>query len=74
MNSKRGKIQGVEAKGNAQIVKALVPMAEVLNYATELKSMTGGRGVFGMEFSCYEEVPAHLSQKIIAASKETKES
>jgi elongation factor G len=74
MNSKRGKIQGVEAKGNAQIVKALVPMAEVLNYATELKSMTGGRGMFGMEFSCYEEVPAHLSQKIIAASKETKES
>ena len=71
MNSKRGKIQGVEAIGNAQIVKALVPMSEVLNYATELKSMTGGRGVFSMEYSCYEEVPAHLSQKIIDASKES---
>jgi elongation factor G len=74
MNSKRGKIQGVEARGNAQTVKALVPMAEVLNYATDLKSMTGGRGVFSMEFSGYEEVPSHLSQKIIAAAKESKDS
>ena len=73
MNSKRGKIQGVEAWGNAQTVKALVPMAEVLNYATDLKSMTGGRGVFSMEFSGYEEVPSHLSQKIIAAAKESKD-
>ena len=70
LNSKRGKVQGVEPKANSQNIKALVPMAEVLTYSNDLRSITGGRGMFTMEFSHYEEVPMHLSQKIIAAAKE----
>jgi elongation factor G len=65
MNSKRGKIMGVEAKGKNQIVKAVTPMGEMLRYAPDLRSMTGGRGTFTMEFSHYEEVPVHISQKVI---------
>ncbi len=73
MNSKRGKIIGVEAKGKNQVVKAVAPMAEMLKYAPDLRSMTGGRGTFTMEFSHYEEVPAHISQKVIDAANKEKE-
>jgi elongation factor G len=74
MNSRRGKIMGVEAKGKNQVVKAVAPMAEILKYAPDLRSMTGGRGTFTMEYSHFEEVPAHLSQKIVdAANKEREE-
>lgn len=73
INSRRGKIQGVEPKANSQIIKALVPMAEVLKYTSDLRGMTGDRGMFTMKFSHYEEVPTHLSQKIIAVSKKDKE-
>jgi len=73
MNSKRGKIMGVEAKGKNQIVRAVVPMAEMLKYAPDLRSMTGGRGTFTMEFSHYEEVPAHISQKVIEAANKARE-
>jgi elongation factor G len=73
MNSKRGKIMGVEAKGKNQIVKAVVPMAEMLRYAPDLRSMTGGRGTFTMEFSHYEEVPAHIAQKVIDLANKEKE-
>ena len=74
MNSRRGKIIGVESKGKNQIVRATAPMAEILRYAPDLRSMTGGRGTFTMEYSHYEEVPAHLSQKIVdAANKEREE-
>jgi elongation factor G len=69
LNSRRGKIQGVEPKGGNQKITAIVPMGEVISYASLLKGMTGDRGVFTMEFSRYEEVPGHLSQKIIAESK-----
>jgi elongation factor G len=69
LNSRRGKILGVDSKGNYQVIEAHVPMAEVLKYAPVLKSMTGGRGQFTMELSHYEEVPSHLSEKIIAQSK-----
>jgi elongation factor G len=65
LNSRRGRIIGVEAKGKNQVVKASVPMAEVLKYAPDLRSMTGGRGTFTMEFSHYEEVPAHIAQKVV---------
>lgn len=65
LNSRRGRIIGVEAKGKSQVVKASVPMAEVLKYAPDLRSMTGGRGTFTMEFSHYEEVPAHIAQKVV---------
>jgi elongation factor G len=73
MNSKRGKIIGVEAKGKNQIVKAVTPMGEMLKYAPDLRSMTGGRGTFTMEFSHYEEVPAHISQKVIEHANKERE-
>lgn len=70
LNSRRGKVLGVEGRGNNQIIKAQVPMAEALKYSPDLSSMTGDRGVFTMEFSHYEEVPAQISEKIIEAAKE----
>ncbi len=69
LNAKRGKILGVEAKGKNQIIRAQVPLAEILRYAPELRSITGGRGTYSMEFSHYEEVPPHLAQRIIEESK-----
>jgi elongation factor G len=73
LNSRRGKVSQVEAKSGEQVIHALVPMAEVLRYASDLRSMTSGRGSFAMEFSHYEEVPAHLAQKIVDAAKAAKE-
>lgn len=73
LNSRRGKIIGVESKGNNQVVKASVPMAEILKYAPDLKSMTGGRGTFTIEFSHYEELPAHIATKVIEQAKKEKE-
>ena len=71
INARRGKVSGVEPQAGGHVVKALVPMAEILTYAPELRSITSGRGMFSMEFSHYEEVPSHLASKIIeAASKE----
>ncbi|HEY7280733.1 MAG TPA: elongation factor G [Actinomycetota bacterium] len=73
LNSKRGKIQGMEQTGSGrQRVKALVPLAEVARYSIDLRSMTGGRGTFGMKFSHYEEVPQHIAQKIIDEGKKDK--
>lgn len=66
INSRRGKVVGVEPKANSQIIRAVVPMTEVLAYSNDLRSMTSDRGLFSMEFSHYEEVPSHLMQKIIA--------
>jgi elongation factor G len=69
LNSRRGKVLGVDPKGNYQAIRAHVPMAEVLKYAPDLNSMTGGRGQFSLQFSHYEEVPSHLSEKVVAQSK-----
>lgn len=70
LNGKRGKVQGVEPQaGSSQKITALVPMAEMLTYANQLNSITSGRGMYSMEFSRYEEVPAHLAQKIISERK-----
>ena len=66
LNGRRGRIGGMEPKINYQVIKSQVPMAETLKYASDLTSITGGRGTFTMEFSHYEEVPAHLSDQIIA--------
>lgn len=65
LNSRRGKVLGMDSKGKNQIINAQVPMAECLSYAPDLRSMTGGRGIFTMELSHYDEVPAQVSQKII---------
>ncbi|MGH2717195.1 MAG: elongation factor G [Actinomycetota bacterium] len=70
LNSKRGRIQGTEAVGGHQIVKAKVPMGEVARYAIDLRSMTGGQGTFRMSHSHYEEVPSHLVDKVVAEAKE----
>ncbi len=70
INSRRGRVLGVDSRGNNQFVKALVPMAEILKYDPDLRSMTGGRGSFSLEFDHYEEVPAHLSEKITQAQKQ----
>jgi elongation factor G len=73
LNSKRGRVQGVEPQaGGSQKINALVPMAEMLAYANQLNSITSGRGIYTIEFSHYEEVPAHLTQKIIAEREEAK--
>jgi len=74
LNSRRGKVVGVEPKANSQAIRAVVAMSEVLTYANDLKSMTSDRGMFSMEFSHYEEVPSHLAQKVIAESAASKES
>jgi len=66
INSRRGKVVGVEPKANSQIIRTVVPMTEVLAYSNDLRSMTSDRGLFSMEFSHYEEVPSHLMQKIVA--------
>lgn len=70
LNSRRGKVLGMDSAGTRQMVRAQVPLAEVQKYAPDLRSMTAGRGMFTMKFSHYEEVPAQLQEKIIEASKE----
>jgi len=72
LNAKRGRILGMEAEGGLQLVRSQVPMAEMLRYSIDLRSITGGRGTFSMAFSHYEEVPAHIASKIAEASKEEK--
>lgn len=73
LNSRRGRVSGVEPRANSQNIHAQVPMAEMLQYAPDLRSMTGGRGVFSMEFSRYDEVPSMLSEKIVAEAQAEKE-
>jgi len=75
LNSRRGKVMGMDPRSGEQVVKAQVPMAEILTYAPDLRSMTEGRASFAISFSHYEEVPAHLAEKIIeeAAGKKEKE-
>ena len=65
LNSRRGRIQGMDSKGSNQVIKAQVPMAEMLNYPQTLNSITSARGTYHMEFSHYDEIPTHLSQKIV---------
>jgi elongation factor G len=69
LNSRRGRIGGMDTRGASTIIRAKVPMAEMLTYEQHLTSATGGRGSYHMEFDHYEEVPSHLHAKIIAASK-----
>jgi elongation factor G len=66
LNSKRGKVLGMNPEDGVNVIEAQAPMAEVLRYAIDLRSMTQGRGSYQMEFSHYEEVPPHIAKKIIA--------
>ena len=73
LNGRRGRVLGVEAVGRQQVITAHVPMTEVLLYAPDLISKTGGRGTYEMEFDHYEEVPPHLADKIVAEARLEKE-
>jgi elongation factor G len=72
LNSRRGKIMGMEGEGKTQKIRALVPMGEMYKYSTSLRSMTQGRGFFDMKFSHYEEVPREITQKIVDEAKKQK--
>jgi elongation factor G len=65
LNSRRGRIQGMDSKGNQQVIKGQAPMAEMLTFPQSLNSITSARGSYHMEFSHYDEVPMHLVQKIV---------
>ncbi|HEY7821774.1 MAG TPA: hypothetical protein VIG24_03015 [Acidimicrobiia bacterium] len=67
INSKRGKVLGMEGEGILRTVEAEVPMAEMQQYAAELRSLTSGRGIFEVEFDHYEQMPHHEAQTVIAA-------
>lgn len=69
INSRRGKIQSMEKRGKAQVIRAMVPLAEMFGYATDLRSKTQGRGTYTMQFSHYDEVPKNLTEQIIAKIK-----
>jgi len=73
VNSRRGRILGMDQQGNFQTVRAQVPLAEVTNYDAELRSITGGEGAYTLEFSHYDVVPSNITQKIIDAARRTDE-
>jgi elongation factor G len=73
LNGRRGRIVGMEPEGDVVAVRAQVPMSEMLTYESSLRSMTGGRGGYSMEFSHYEEVPSQLAEKVVAAHRAEKE-
>ena len=69
ITSRRGRVDGMEARGNAQVVRAFVPLSNMFGYATDLRSKTQGRGVYSMQFDHYEEVPKSVAEEIIKANK-----
>ncbi|WP_301107681.1 elongation factor G [Sporosarcina sp.] len=69
ITSRRGRVEGMEARGNAQVVRAMVPLAEMFGYATSLRSNTQGRGVFSMVFDHYEELPKSIAEEVIKKNK-----
>ena len=69
MNQRRGRVLGIDQQSNKAVIEAEVPLAEMMRYATDLRSMTQGRGIYTMEFVRYEEVPAHLTSHIVDARK-----
>ncbi len=71
LNSRRGRVLGMDTQGRIQVIKAQAPMSEVLKYAIDLNALTAGRGTFRSEFSHYEELPAQLAEKVIAEAKKT---
>ena len=73
LNSRRGRLLGMEPRGGMTTIRAEVPMSEILTYSQSLTSLTGGRGDYHMSFARYEEVPAHIAQKVIAETKRERE-
>ena len=72
LNTKRAQVQGMNPENGANVIEAQVPLAEILHYAIDLKSITRGRGSFTMEFSHYQETPPNVAQKVIAAKQAEK--
>jgi elongation factor G len=73
-NTKRGRVLGMEPAGSKkQVIRAMVPQSEMLRYAIDLRSIARGRGSFRWEYSHYEEVPAHIAQKIVEKAKKERE-
>ena len=66
ISSRRGRIEGMEARGNSQVVRGFVPLAEMFGYSTDLRSATQGRGVYVMQFDHYEDVPKTIADGIVA--------
>lgn len=73
LNTRRARVQGMDTSGGRSVVSARVPLAEMQRYTTDLRSMTGGRGIFEMEFSHYQQLPAHLANEVIQEIQEQKE-
>jgi elongation factor G len=73
LNSRRGRLLGMDPVGGMTTIRAEVPMAEILTYSQSLTSLTGGRGDYSMSFLRYEEVPAHIAQKVIDEAKKERE-
>ncbi len=73
LNARRGRILHVEARGHAEVVKALVPLAEIMTYTTTLNSLTAGGGSYVMELARYEEVPRDVAAKIIEEARATRQ-
>jgi elongation factor G len=73
LNTKRAQVQGMDQQGDKSIITAVVPLAEMQRYATDLRSLTQGRGLFSMELDHYENVPAHLTQQIVEEYQREKE-
>jgi elongation factor G len=67
LNSRRGRIEGMEPRGNAQVITARVPLSEMFGYATDVRSMTQGRATYTMQFDSYEEVPPNIAEKVVEA-------
>ena len=73
LNSRRGRPLGMDLKGAVTEIKAEVPMAEMLEYAPDLRAITGGRGEYSMELARYEEVPGHVAQQVVARAQQEQE-
>ncbi|MGI8606641.1 MAG: hypothetical protein ACR2L0_05730 [Gaiellaceae bacterium] len=73
LNSRRGRLQGMDARGGMTLIRAEVPMSEVLTYSQSLTSMTGGRGDYSVTFLRYEEVPAHVAERIVEQVRRERE-
>lgn len=73
LNTRRGRVQGMDQRANRSVINALVPLAEIMRYGTDLRSMTQGRGIYTIEFDHYEAVPSHLTADIVSQHKEVME-
>jgi elongation factor G len=66
LSSRRGKVEGMEQRGNSQVIRALVPLSEMFGYATDLRSRTQGRATYTMQFNSYQQVPESIAKEIVA--------